>query len=82
MKLKGFPLIAACGPSSSSDEMGLVRPASVPLDGPIVTGRRFNGFLGLSLNDGTILFLAILLDKTVSVGQDSLCIRTLAFYPA
>ena len=41
-------------------------------------GRRFNGFLGLSLNDGTVLFLAILLDKTASVGQDSLCIRTLA----
>ena len=31
-------------------------------------GRRLNGFLGLSLNDGTILFLAILLDETVSVG--------------
>ena len=27
-----------------------------------------NGFLGLSLNDRTILFLVILLDKTVSVG--------------
>ena len=26
-----------------------------------------NGFLGLSLNDGTILFLVILSDKTVSV---------------
>ena len=31
-------------------------------------GRRLNGFLRLSLNDGTILFLVILLDKTVSVG--------------
>ena len=31
-------------------------------------GRRPNGFLGQSLNDGTILFLVILLDKTVSVG--------------
>ena len=31
-------------------------------------GRRLNGFLGLSLNDGTIPFLVILLDKTVSVG--------------
>ena len=30
-------------------------------------GRRPNGFLGLSLNDRTILFLAILLDKKVSV---------------
>ena len=30
--------------------------------------RRLNGFLGLSLNDKTILFLVILLDKTVSVG--------------
>ena len=32
--------------------------------------RRSNGFLGLSLNDGIILFLVILLDKTVSVGPD------------
>ena len=31
-------------------------------------GRRPNGFLGLSLNDRTILFLVILEDKTVSVG--------------
>ena len=31
-------------------------------------GRRLNGFLGLSLNDRTIVFLVILLDKTVSVG--------------
>ena len=30
-------------------------------------GHRPNGFLGLSLNDSTILFLVILLDKTVSV---------------
>ena len=30
--------------------------------------RRLNGFLGLSLNDRTILFQVILLDKTVSVG--------------
>ena len=31
-------------------------------------GRRPNGFLGLSLNDRTILFLlVIILDKTVSV---------------
>ena len=29
-------------------------------------GRRPNGFVRLSLNDRTILFLAILLDKTVS----------------
>ena len=35
---------------------------------PQILGRRLNGFLGLSLNDGTILFLVILLDKTVSVG--------------
>ena len=48
--------------------------------GMATRGRRPNGFLGLSFNDGTILFLAILLDKTVSVGQDSLCIRTLASY--
>ena len=31
-------------------------------------GRRLNGFVGLSLNDRTILFLAIIVDKTVSVG--------------
>ena len=31
-------------------------------------GRRPNGFLGLSLNDRIILFLLILLAKTVSVG--------------
>ena len=31
-------------------------------------GRRLNVFWGLSLNDGTIFFLVILLDKTVSVG--------------
>ena len=31
-------------------------------------GRRPNGFLGLSLNDRTILFLVILFDRTVSVG--------------
>ena len=30
-------------------------------------GRRLNGFLGQSLNDRTIQFLVILLDKTVSV---------------
>ena len=30
--------------------------------------RRLDGFLGLSLNGRTILFLVILLDKTVSVG--------------
>ena len=34
----------------------------------VTLGRRPNGFLGLSLNDKTILFLEILLDKTVSVG--------------
>ena len=32
------------------------------------SGSRSNGFLGLSLDDGTIIFLDILLDKTVSVG--------------
>ena len=30
-------------------------------------GRRPNGLLGLSLNDRNIIFLVILLDKTVSV---------------
>ena len=42
-------------------------------------GRRINGLLGLSLNDRMILFLVILLDKTVSVAWDSICIRTLAW---
>ena len=31
----------------------------------VFKGRRPNGFLGLSLNDRTIIFLVILLDKTV-----------------
>ena len=44
----------------------------------IIIGRRLNDFLGLSLNDWTILFLVTLLGKTISVGQDSLCITTLA----
>ena len=29
-----------------------------------ILGRRLDGFLGLSLNDGTILFLVVLWDKT------------------
>ena len=37
-----------------------------------LSGRRPNGFLGLSLNDRTILFQVILLDKSVSVGYNSL----------
>ena len=32
------------------------------------SGRRLNGFLGLALNDRTILFLLILLVRKVSVG--------------
>ena len=43
-----------------------------------LSGRRPNGFMGMSLIDRTILFLVILLDNTVSVGKESLCIRTLA----
>ena len=35
-------------------------------------GHRLSGFLELSLNDVTILFIVIILDETVSVGQDSL----------
>ena len=31
-------------------------------------GGHLNGFLGVSLNDMNIIFLVILLDKTVSVG--------------
>ena len=52
-------------------------PAAANDDGAI--GRRPNGFMGLSLNDRTILFLVFLLDKTVSVGLDSLCITTLDY---
>ena len=33
----------------------------------LAVDRRLNGFLGLSLNERTIVSLAILLDKTVSV---------------
>ena len=44
-------------------------------------GCRLHGFLRLSLNVRTILFRVILLDKTVSVGEDSLCIMTLASWP-
>ena len=38
----------------------------------ISIGRRPNGFLGLSLNDRTIIFLVILLYKTVSRIRQSL----------
>ena len=34
----------------------------------LTRGRRPNGFVGLSLIDRTVLFLVILLDKTVSDG--------------
>ena len=34
----------------------------------LTLGRHPNGFLGQSLNDGTTVFLVILLDKTFSVG--------------
>ena len=37
------------------------------LIGRLPLGRRLNAFLGLSLNDRTLLFLVILFDKTVSV---------------
>ena len=40
--------------------------AAVPR--PRLLGHRLNGFLELSLNDKTILFPLILLDKTFSVG--------------
>ena len=42
--------------------------SSCAKDPPLKEGRRPNGFLGLSLHERTILFLVILLDKTVSVG--------------
>ena len=37
-----------------------------------------DGFLGLSLNDRTILFLVFLVDKRVETVGQSLCIRTFA----
>ena len=43
-----------------------------------LTCRCPNGFLGLFLNDGTFLFLVLLLD--ISVQQESLCIKTLAYF--
>ena len=45
----------------------------VPATDILPWGRRLNDYLGLSLNDRTILFILIL------VGYDGLCIRTLAF---
>ena len=42
------------------------RPCQVA--GLVIIGRRPNTFLGLSLTERTILFLVILVDKTVSVG--------------
>ena len=41
--------------------------SSIRSSPPNLTGRCPNGFLGLSLNDESILFLVIFLDKTVSV---------------
>ena len=52
--------------------------SSIRSSPPNLTGRCPNGFLGLSLKDRTIRFLVILLDETVSVGQDSLSITTIA----
>ena len=43
-------------------------------------GRRLNGFLVLSLNEWNIIFLVTLLDKTVTVRQDSLCITMPAYF--
>ena len=39
-------------------------PPSLLPPSPAIVGRRLNGFLGLSLNEWTILFLVISLDKT------------------
>ena len=50
------------GRKEGRDESGTRRRRSLS------QGCRPNGFLGLSLNDRIILFLVILLDKTVSVG--------------
>ena len=50
------------------DRLGFVRSALLYLTLPHIIGRRLHGFLGLSLNDRTIISLVILLDKTVSEG--------------
>ena len=50
------------------DKMGIKVYISGNSGNKEVRGRRLNGFLELSLNDVTILFLVILLDKTVPVG--------------
>ena len=47
---------------------GLLPSLAIRGRGGETEGGRLNGVLGLSLNDRTIPFLAILLDKTVSVG--------------
>ena len=64
--------IAVVLPSPSrGDDSGLVfmlMECRERHQGGVSLGRRSNGFLGLSLNDKTIIFLVILLDKTVSVG--------------
>ena len=53
------------------------RPPTHPRTDPNWKSRKFaihkvavcpNGFLGMSFNEGTIIFLMILLDKTVPVG--------------
>ena len=49
-------------------EERVMRFLSAPFPSPLPSGRRPNGLRGRSLNDRTILFLVILLDKTVSVG--------------
>ena len=53
--------VKTSSPRSVPSSARAVRPP------PDSVGRRPNGFLRLSLNDQTILFLVILLDKTVSV---------------
>ena len=49
----------------SSSPIRSARPDSCAT---ITRGRHLKGFLGLFLNDRAILFIVILLDKTVSVG--------------
>ena len=69
------PLKNRCGSEKEEEEEDAVL---WPRQQTLTRGRRPNGFLTLSLNDRAILFLVILLDKTVSVGSDSLSIKTLA----
>ena len=62
--IRGSPLL----PSFRGRRLSELCPCVRSNNDASSSGRRLNGFLGLSLNDRTILFIVILLDKTVSIG--------------